>query len=273
MKSLINIGFLVLWLMLWVFGAHAAEMPELNFAISGKTVKTLHLAALKTQLQSHKIGLNDPQYQKLKNYRAFALQDVLTLGYGKLWRAQDYSEIAFRAADGYEAISGLDKLQQPGGFLAYEDLDQSGWEAVGLANANPGPFYLVWTGAQQTTQHAYPWPWQLTSFNLIRFADQYPHVYPQGAAKGSAAYRGFTLFKARCMRCHAMDRQGGKIGPDLNAPKNILTYRDAAAVKAYIRQPSQFRYTHMPDHTDLSDRDLDDLIAYLEFKSKAAKNR
>ena len=33
-------------------------------------------------------------------------------------------------------------------------------------------------------------------------------------------------------------------------------------IKAYIRAPSQYRYTHMPDRRDLSDRDLDSLYRY-----------
>jgi cytochrome c2 len=261
------------WLLFfWVLTVHAENSPELRFEVSGKAVKTLTLDALKAQLKSHKLNIKDPQYRKTKNYRAFALQDLLALGFGELWRARDYSEIAFRAVDGYEAVSGLDKMQEAGGFLVYEDLDVPGWEPVGREQANPGPFYLVWSGAQQTTQHAYPWPWQVASLNLVRFAEQYPAVYPQGADEDSPAYRGFLTFKARCVRCHAMNQQGGKIGPDLDAPQNILDYRDAAAVKAYIRQPSQFRYTQMPDHGDLPDRDLDDLIAYFRFKQEARKN-
>lgn len=258
------------WLLL--FCALNVQAADLQFEVAGKPVKTLTLDALKTQLQSHEISINDPQYHKTKKYRAFALQDLLTLAYGDLWRSKDYSEIAFRAVDGYEAVSSLDKMQQAGGFLAYEDIDVPGWDPVGREQANPGPFYLVWSGAEQTTQHAYPWPWQLASLNIVRFAEQYPAVYPQGAAEDTPAYRGYVTFKERCVRCHAMHQQGGKIGPDLDAPQPLLAYHDAAFVKAYIRQPSQFRYTHMPDHTDLSDQDLDDLIAYFRFKQKARKS-
>jgi cytochrome c2 len=261
-----------LLLLLWAFCVHADNSPLLRFEVSGKTVKTVTLTGLKKQLQSYSIALKDPQYRKAKNYRAFALQDLLNFGYGEFWRTnQVYSDIVFRAADGYEAVATLDKIKQPGGYLAYEDLDVPGWEPVGREEANPGPYYLVWTGAGQTTQHAYPWPWQVVSLNLIRFSEHYPKVYPQGATENSAAYRGFLLFKARCIRCHAMDRQGGKIGPDLNAPRNILAYRDAATVKAYIRRPSQFRYTQMPDHSDLSESDLDDLIAYFKFQQSVGE--
>lgn len=255
-----------------VMAVHAETAPALRFEVSGKEVTTLALPAIKAKLKSHAISIQDPQYRKTKHYRAFALQDLLALGFGELWRARDYSEIAFRAVDGYEAVAGLDKMQETGGFLVYEDLDVPGWEPVGREQANPAPFYLIWTGAGQSTQRAYPWPWQVAAINLLRFAEYYPAVYPHNAAKNTPVYRGFLTFKARCIRCHAMQQQGGKIGPDLDAPQNILDYRDAAFVKAYIRQPSRYRYTQMPDHTDLSDQDLNDLIAYFRFKQEARKN-
>lgn len=261
------------WLLFfYVLSVQAETAPALRFEVSGKEVKMLALDAMKAQLKSHDVSLKDPQYGKTKNYRGFALADLLSLGFGELWRTKDHSEIVFRATDGYEAVAELSKMQQPGGFVVYEDKDVPSWETVGREQANPAPFYLVWTGAQQTTQHAYPWPWQMATINLVRFEQQYPNVYPQGATENSPAYHGYLIFKDRCVRCHAMNEQGGKIGPDLDAPQHILDYRDAAMVKAYIRQPSKFRYTQMPDHTELSDQDLDNLIAYFRFKQQVRKN-
>lgn len=63
-----------------------------------------------------------------------------------------------------------------------------------------------------------------------------------------------------------MNRQGGKIGPDLNAPQSITAYRSKAMIKEFIKHPSKYRYTQMPDHTDLSERDLEDLYLYFRFK-------
>jgi cytochrome c2 len=134
---------------------------------------------------------------------------------------------------------------------------------VGRNQANPGPFYLVWANPAQSTAHGYPWPWQLARVELVRFQDRYPEVYPRSVGSASAVHAGFLTFKERCMRCHAMNQQGGKVGPDLNAPQSVTEYRSPEMLKAFIRRPSQFRYTHMPDHTDLSDADLDNLLDYL----------
>ncbi len=39
-------------------------------------------------------------------------------------------------------------------------------------------------------------------------------------------------------------------------------------IKAFIRQPSKFRYTQMPDHPDLSDQDLDNLYSYFQHQDQ-----
>ena len=37
----------------------------------------------------------------------------------------------------------------------------------------------------------------------------------------------------------------------------------ALMIKAFIHQPSRFRHTQMPDHTDLGPTELDELYRYL----------
>ena len=62
-----------------------------------------------------------------------------------------------------------------------------------------------------------------------------------------------------------MNQQGGKVGPDLNAPQSIVSYRSQNMIREFIRNPSRYRYTRMPDHQDLDDRALDELLAYFWF--------
>ena len=52
-------------------------------------------------------------------------------------------------------------------------------------------------------------------------------------------------------------------------PRSIVEYRPVAQIKAYIRNPTTFRYGKMPAHPDLSDADLDALIAYFRAMSRA----
>ncbi len=239
--------------------------PSLEFLISGEEVNSLDLNQLKENLEIHKIVFVDPMYEKEKRYDAFALADVLELGFGENWKSSDYTDVAFEARDGYTAVSSTSKLSEPGGYVVYKDLDFEEWEPVSIKDANPGPFYLVWTGVEQTTSNAYPWPWQLASMNLIKFQDQYSAVIPVGVSGNSAVFKGSEIFKSRCIRCHSMNGQGGKTAPDLNAPQSITTYRNTYMIKEFIRNPSEYRYTQMPDHPDLSEQNLDDLISYLRY--------
>ena len=246
--------------------SHSSDnSPVLKFLASGKPVSEMTLDVMKSKLRSYKIELFDIQYNKEKNYEGFKVEDVLRLAYGGKLDNPDYTDIAFIALDGYESVSLLPRMKETGGYIVFEDLDSVHWEPVGREQADPGPFYLVWTGKEQTTKNEYPWPWQIASVNIMRFADQYPLVYPKGASADSAAYKGYEIFKGRCVRCHSMSQQGGKVGPDLNAPRSIVTYRSEYMIKEFIRHPSQYRYTQMPDHPDLTDQDLNNLIAYFKY--------
>jgi len=64
-----------------------------------------------------------------------------------------------------------------------------------------------------------------------------------------------------------MDKQGGKIGPDLNAPQSITAYRSKHMILEMIKHASKYRYTEMPDHTDLSDQDLENLYLYFKHQN------
>jgi cytochrome c2 len=243
-----------------------SEENALQFQVGDKTV-ALSLADLKAKIAGEKITLFTPFSEKMKNYEAFSIQDVLSAGFGPGWHAPEYSHIAFSALDGYESVVEVARLTEKGGYLAFRDLDvASGWEPIGKRNVNPAPYFLVWTGEKQAELYDYPWPWQIATIKLVRFETQYPEVVPQGASPNSRVWNGFELFKTYCIACHAMNRQGGHVGPDLAAPRNITSYRSKKFLKEFIRKPSQFRYTKMNSHEQLTDRDLEDLYAYLKFQ-------
>ncbi|MEM7009563.1 MAG: cytochrome c [Thermodesulfobacteriota bacterium] len=245
--------------------SHPEPGPSLTFLVSGELEEAISLKDLKEDLEIHDITFTDPMYEKEKHYNAFLLSDVLNLAYGENWSSESYTDVAFEALDGYTAVSSTTKLQESGGYIVFEDLEYPYWEPISIREVNPGPFYLVWTGENQTTANGYPWPWELETINLIDFNNEYAGVTPIGALEGSEVYKGYEIFKARCIRCHAMNGEGGKIGPDMNAPQSITTYRNTYMIKEFIRNPSLYRHTHMPDHPDLSEQNLDDIIAYFKY--------
>ena len=155
-------------------------------------------------------------------------------------------------------------LLEGGAHVAFEDMKCWEWEPIGPRKDSPGPFYLVWSRPEQQNLDTHARPWQLASIELIAFDSQFPHVRPEGVADNSPAKRGFEIFRIQCLACHAINRAGGKVGPELNVPRNILEYRDASVVREFVRNPLAFRYTVMPAHLQMTKRELDDVIAYLD---------
>jgi len=265
--SLIFFRLVIILFALFFITPVLGDEPVLEFRASGKLVNTISLTELKDNIKSHEVNVFNSIAGKEKKYEAFSIKDVLNFVYHTQWTAEKYSDIAFIALDGYEAVSKTVTLNEEGGFLAFRDVDVTdGWELVGKKKVDPGPFFLIWTGKVQSSVNAYPWPWQVIQINLLRFEDQYPTVFPTGAKLNSSAYRGFSTFRNRCLHCHSMDRMGGKVGPDLNAPQSIVVYRSEYMIKEMIKHSSIYRYSIMPDHNDLSDADLNDLYNYFQFQ-------
>jgi hypothetical protein len=78
-----------------------------------------------------------------------------------------------------------------------------------------------------------------------------------------ASKRGWFPWQCVCPSCADQgNREGGRVGPDLNVPQSIVEYRPDAQIRAYIQNPATFRYGNMPAHPDLNNADLDHLLAY-----------
>lgn len=123
---------------------------------------------------------------------------------------------------------------------------------------------MVWTRPEQRDTHRWPWPYQLAEIEATDWLATHPHTVPRTAARDTPAWKGFALFRERCVACHAVNGEGGRVGPDLNVPQSVVEYRPVAQLKRFIRDPSTFRYGNMPSHPDLTDADLDGLVAYFE---------
>jgi mono/diheme cytochrome c family protein len=233
----------------------------LTFVDEGKAPVTIGLKALTQQIPADEVRGWDPYYKKEKRFRALPLKRVLALGFPHKPSLAD-EELIFRASDGYAAYFRGALAMEEGAYVAFEDLDIAGWEPIGPQHANPAPFYLVWSKPEQADLEKYPRPWQLAKIEVVRFEVAYPHTKPGDVGPGEPAMLGYGVFRERCFKCHAVNREGGRVGPDLNVPRNILEYRPEEQVRAYVRDPSAFRYGNMPPHPDLTDGQLDALVAY-----------
>lgn len=258
----------LLGLLLTAGAAAAADYPRtLRFVRDGAPPRVLSADVLARECGAVTVELDDPYYGTHKRFRACPLATVLRLGFGEPVGAFAGETVFFRARDGYAKPAPAELLAEAGGFVAFADADHArgdepGWQPIDRKQVDPGPFYVVWTGAGQQDTHRYPWPYQLAEIEVAPIERLYPHIAPTGTAPDSPAQAGYAIFRSQCIACHAVNGEGGTVGPELNVPRSIVEYRPAEQIKAYVRDPLSFRYTSMPPHPGLSDRQLDDLVAY-----------
>jgi mono/diheme cytochrome c family protein len=254
--------------------AAAASASDVRFVREGVEVKTVDVPALMRACPVTTVEIDDSNYGARKRYRACRLADVLAFGFGTPPATLGTADVFIRAWDGYDKPTSAARLAEDGGWLAFGDADLSDadtlrWAPLGARRIDPGPLYLVWAKPSQHDTGAYPWPWQIAEFEVEDFLKKYPHVAPEDVERTSPAWQGFAIFRGECIACHAINREGGTVGPDLNVPQSIVEYRPVPQIKAYVRDPATFRYGNMPAHPDLSDADLDALVAYF----RAMKDR
>jgi mono/diheme cytochrome c family protein len=270
-------GFAVLVLGCALVGGPASAQ-ELAFLRDGAAVARLSLDQLLAACEPAVVGVDDPYYGRAKRFHAVPLDCVFEQGLGARPAARD--NVFLRAEDGYTRPAAGALLASEGAWLAFADADVStgvpgagdfapGWEPIDRRQVEPAPFYLIWSGAGRNDPHRHPWPYQLVQIEVAPLARLFPHVVPPRAEPGSAVATGFAIFRSQCIACHAINGEGGKVGPDLNIPRSIVEYRPVEQIKAYIRNPQSFRYTTMPAHESLSDAELDAVIAYFRAMSRA----
>jgi mono/diheme cytochrome c family protein len=214
---------------------------------------------------------SDPAYHAPAHYRGVALMPLLK-ALGVDLQSDESLEVV--ATDGFVAHLPAKLLlgaaeQRAVAYLAFES-ETSPWPKLPGKNLSAGPFYIVWSpdanvGSEQ-------WPYNVAKLAVRQApAKRWPQLTVDGSLSADhPARRGQTVFLTQCVVCHKMNGGGeAVVGPDLNLPMNPTEYFQPLALRKFIRNPSSVRNwpnRAMPAFAveQLSDQDLDDLIAYLQ---------
>lgn len=238
--------------------------------------RVLSLADLRKACGERTVEVDDPYHGRRTPYRALPFRCALDQGFAARGGAASLANesLLLRARDGYTKPAAGKLLGDAHAFLAFGEPglgEPAGgaprFRPIDRRQVDPAPFYLVWTGAPSGETHELPWPYQLDTIEIAPFEQAFPHTAPSGLAKSDPGWRGYALFQTSCSACHAINGEGGTVGPELNVPRSIVDYRTADWIRAYVRNPQATRYTSMPAHPQFSDKDLDGLIAYFTAMS------
>ena len=215
---------------------------------------------------------SDAAYSPPHEYRAVALMSVLERLAKISSQRLDQSEIVFDCEDGYRAVlKGTVGREQTGAaYLAISDVHAAAnedWVPIKKPGGSitPGPLYLVWTNSVPEDHR--PKPYQIVKVEILSGGDSQVAAYP---SRDPMATAGFELFRKNCMNCHCINGVGGKVGIDLNYPMNVTEYWRKPVIRELIRNPLSVRSNaRMPAFGQLTDRDIDLLVAYLvDMKSR-----
>jgi mono/diheme cytochrome c family protein len=171
-------------------------------------------------------------------------------------------KVVFICIDGYRATATMQQILDLDAILVNKDLeaDKSRWKTEDEAKFSP--FYFTWTKYQKSLSR--PYPYAITSFQFVEKESQYLAAKPLSTNKDVVA--GFKIFEQKCIKCHAINGEGGILGPELNYPVNITEYWRSDYLKAFIRNPQSVRHqSKMPMLTELSSININQIVDYLFF--------
>jgi mono/diheme cytochrome c family protein len=253
--------------------ATANPPDSLAFARHGTPVAIHPLAQLREAVPARTLRVFDPYENRASEFRAFRFNEILDTAFTPSWR--DGDELLFRCRDGYQPTVAVARFIAHDAWLAFARPGSSGFtilkhESGVEREIDLSPFYLVWDNEDDNSLRAegdYGWPYQLVGVELIRARDHFPKMAPPAGATHEVE-AGFGAFRRHCSRCHAINGEGGEIGPELNGPVPTVHVRSQGWLRRWIDDPSAILATaRMPRFQySLAGRAqvIDAILAYLE---------
>jgi mono/diheme cytochrome c family protein len=219
----------------------------------------------------------DPPYPgKPTTYRAIKVANLF-----KNIKVPEGSVILYKSIDGFNAPLPQEELlnTSPDKSIAYVAIEppEKKWPAMtGIPHKtgrpSAGPFYLIWTNPELSGISPEEYVFMLIEFEVQgSMKEEYPDIFPSEAlAPDHPAQKGLKLYVTNCFPCHTINYSGtSEFGPDMNVPMNPTEYMTEDALRQFNRDPQSVRYWPQgrmygfPEDV-ISEREMDDLIAYLK---------
>ena len=240
------------------FGFVSGPLPEELVPLEGMTLESWVLE--NTRLNGDAlISLDyDPFFKSPKTFRAYPLNENLQRQL--VSENQDNLVLIFHCTDGYRPHMLLSQVMSSNGYLAYEDTNApegKAW-ADSLTSRFP-PFYLVWPHAEKEDK-SFARPYGLERIEFRSYEEEFEAALPPKEALSE----GFKLFSRTCMRCHSLNKVGGKMAPEFNYPKNITEYWKKEDIWAFIQDPKSFRFNSKMPPMNINREQFEKIYAYLK---------
>ncbi|MGB5809690.1 MAG: cytochrome c [Polyangiales bacterium] len=248
------------------------DARALEFRIESQPVRSLTARELTHSIKPGEIEVFEPYEKTNVVFTALPLERVFDEAYGPSWRERE--AILFTCRDGYQPTIPVRRLLDKEGFLA---IDRPGDVGFSILKEEEGekrrvalaPFYVVWENlddAHARSQGDYGWPYQVVAIDLVSFRSRFGAMAPPDDASAQVL-AGFEAFVVHCSKCHAMNGQGGALGPELNTPANPTEYMKDAWLRRWIDDPASMRLNpRMPPlnrELPARARVIDEIVAYL----------
>jgi cytochrome c2 len=236
---------------------------ELEFTLGGKK----HSLTIKQMIKNFKVykyTVKSPYADKLLTFEGIRLLDVFDFF---KYKPKSNHKIEFECDDGYTPSRSFKTVKELDLIIAFRQVNAKNgdWDLIpqGKSKVTPGPFWL--NQKKKVKNKKVSWPYQVVHIRSIDLKKKFPLIYPKDLDPESIQAKGFDLFQTHCMTCHSVNLQGGEIGPELNIPQNITEYRTDKFLKAFIKNPNDFRAnSRMSDFKKLKDSEIERIIAYLK---------
>ncbi len=209
----------------------------------------------------------DPHFKnEEKDFIGFALADLLKTAFDHFHFDTAKAIVLFECTDGYTPTTPLALLygkNRP--YVVSADTDAAKGKKWAPGFEKFAPFYLVWDD-YLPADHRYVYPYSLVKIKVLSIHKAFKNAYP---VDNPDMVKGFMLYSQNCMKCHAINKVGGEMGPEFNYPKNITEYWSEANIIAFAKNSTAFRInSKMPPVTDLKDEEFVEIVKYLKYISK-----